>query len=273
MINNKRDIVKLTEIARKVRLTILDIIYKTKSPHIGPSFSMTEGLVALYFSAMKNIDDSPENPNRDRFILSKGHACATLYAVLHEKGLVSKEDLSGFAVDGGVLEHHPNIDLKRGIETSSGSLGHGMSIGAGMALAAKVDGKKSKTYAIFSDGEMNEGSIWEAVMFAAHYKLSGFEAMIDKNNIQALGYTKDIINLDPLGDKFASFGWNVQDIDGHDFEAILDALENTSDEKPNVIILNTVKGKGVSFMEDELLWHYRPPDDDEYARAKRELEI
>ncbi|RJQ20612.1 MAG: transketolase [Nitrospiraceae bacterium] len=255
----------------RVRRSVLEIINRTGSPHIGSSFSIVEILVALYFGNLKVSPDDTHNPDRDRFILSKGHACATLYAVLAERGFLSKNDLEGFAVNGGTLEQHPNRDLMCGIEVSTGSLGHGLSIGAGMALAGKVDGKGYKVYVLMGDGELNEGSVWESIMFAGHHGLSNLVALVDCNRIQALGCTKDIMDLEPLNDKWKSFGWEVRDIDGHDFGQIFSTLGSLSQEKPNVIILHTVKGKGVSFMEDKLLWHYRAPDDDEYKRAIKEL--
>lgn len=257
--------------ARNVRESVLNLIYLTKSPHIGPSFSIVEILIALYFN---HLNVSPENlsdPDRDRFILSKGHACASLYAVLAERGFLHNSDLDGFAKNSGTLEQHPKLDLSRGIEVSTGSLGHGLSIGAGMALSGKVDNRQYKVNVLMSDGELNEGSVWEAIMFAAHHKLNNLIALVDCNKIQALGNTKDIIDLEPLDEKWKSFGWHVQAIDGHNFEQISNALNSLSSEIPNVIILHTIKGKGVSFMENQLLWHYRAPDDREYRMALREL--
>jgi len=255
------------EISRRVRKSVLEMIHRTGSPHIGPSFSVVEILVALYFRYL-NTDAEPD---RDRFILSKGHACPALYAVLHEKGLISREDLDGFALDGGTLEQHPVRDTGRGIEASTGSLGHGLSIAAGMALAGRADRKEYKVYVLLSDGELNEGSVWEAVMFAAHHKLDNLTALVDYNRMQALGCTQDIVGLDPLGEKWKSFGWHVQEVDGHDFREIFDSLGSLSPGRPNVLILHTVKGKGVSFMENEVLWHYRSPDDKEYEKALKEL--
>jgi transketolase len=265
------DIKKYDRIANKLRRKTLDIICSTASPHIGPSFSVVEILTALYFSFLKVSAKKFADPERDRFILSKGHACATFYAVLAEKGFITKAHLDGFAKNGGTLELHPNLDLRKGIEISTGSLGHGLSVGAGMALAGKVDNRKYRTCVLMSDGELNEGSVWEAVMFAAHHRLNKLIAFVDRNRMQALGYTQDIIDLDPLGRKWKSFGWHTQEVDGHNLSEIFSALDNLSDERPNVIILNTVKGKGVSFMENELLWHYRCPDAGEYGRAVEEL--
>ena len=258
-------------LSKKIRKSILNLIYNTKSPHIGPSFSVVEILVSLYFKTLRVFPENPFNPDRDRFILSKGHACPALYAVLAERSFIGEDDLEGFAVNNGILEQHPNIDLNKGIEVSTGSLGHGLSIGTGMALAGKVDKKQYRVYVLLSDGELNEGSVWEAIMFAGHHKLSNLIAFVDYNKIQALGCTRDIIDLEPLGEKWKSFGWNVQEIDGHNFEQIFTALNSLSLEKPNVILLHTVKGKGVSFMENNLLWHYRAPDDKEYKLALKEL--
>ena len=260
-------------LSKKVRKNILKIIHRTKSPHIGSSLSTVEILVSLFFRVLKVSPEDSTNPDRDRFILSKGHACPALYVVLAERGFMCEEDLQGFAVNCGVLEQHPNRDINRGIEVSTGSLGHGLSIGIGMALAAKKDRKNYKIYVLMSDGELNEGSVWEAAMFASHYKLDNLAAIIDCNKIQALGYTKNIINLEPLSQKWSSFGWAVSEIDGHDFSQILEVFEKTpiSVGKPNIIIAHTIKGKGVSFMENKLLWHYRSPNDEEYEMALKEL--
>lgn len=267
----KEDIKHYEFLSKRIRKTILDMIYKTKSPHIGSSFSIVEALVALYFKFLNISPDDTFDPERDRFILSKGHGCPAFYAVLAERGFISREELNGFAVNDGILEQHPSRDLIKGIEVSTGSLGHGLSIGTGMALACKVDKKQYKVYVLLSDGELNEGSVWEAIMFAGHHKLNNLAAFVDYNKIQALGCVRDIIDLEPLGEKWRSFGWCVQEIDGHNFEQIFNSLNSLSSEKPNVIILNTVKGKGVSFMENQLLWHYRAPNDEEYELALKEL--
>ena len=267
------DFMQYEVVSNKIRKIILDIIFKTKSPHIGPSFSVVEILVALYFGHLNISADDLLNPDRDRFILGKGHACATLYAVLAEKGFITKDDLDGFAINDGILEQHPNMDLSKGIELSTGSLGHGLSVGTGMALAGKIDNKPYNIYVLLGDGELNEGSVWEAVMFAGHHKLNNLTAIVDHNKIQALGCTRDIINLEPLGEKWECFGWNVLDIDGHNYEQIFDALNSLSLTQPNVIILHTIKGKGISFMEDTLLWHYRAPDEKEYELALKELTL
>ena len=257
--------------AKEVRRIILDMIYKTKSPHIGSSLSIVEILVALYFKILNVSANKPLNPNRDRFILSKGHGCPALYAVLYEGGFLNKFDIEGFAVNDGKLEQHPKMNLKKGIEISTGSLGHGLPIGAGIALAGKIDKNQYKVYVLLSDGELNEGSVWEAIMFSGHHKLNNLIAFVDYNKIQALGFTKNIIDLNPLTEKWNSFGWYVQEIDGHNFDQIFKALNSLSSELPNVIILHTIKGKGISFMENKLLWHYRAPNDKEYKLALTEL--
>jgi len=258
-------------IARQIRRTILNIINRTRSPNIGSSLSAVEILVSLYFSTLNTSPGATDDPGRDRFILSKGHACSGLYAVLAERGYFAEEDLLSFAVDGGIFEQHPNMDINRGIEVSTGSLGHGLSIGAGMALAARIDNREYSVYVLLSDGELNEGSVWEAAMFASHHKLTNLVAMVDANGMQALGHTSEIIDLNPISNKWEAFGWHTQEIDGHDFGQINASFAALSAEKPNAIVLNTVKGKGVSFMEDNLLWHYRSPDDQEYELALKEL--
>lgn len=267
----ENDISSLEATSREVRKTILRLSHGTKSPHIGSSLSIVEILVALYFTFLNVSPDHMQEFNRDRFILSKGHACAALYAVLAERGFIVADELNKFAVADGVFEQHPNIDCDRGIEVSSGALGHGLSIGAGMALAGKIKRLPYKVVVLLSDGELNEGSVWEAVMFSAHHKLDNLLALVDANKMQALGFTKDILDLEPIEDKWKAFGWCTQTIDGHDFAQILNALDNLAKDRPNAVILNAVKGKGISFMEDNILWHYRAPDDDEYQRALEEL--
>ena len=268
-----RKTMKYKAICNNVRKIILDLIYRTKSPHIGSSFSCVEILVSLYFKILNISPDDPLNDNRDRFILSKGHACPALYAVLFKKGFLSLDELKGFAVDGGLLEQHPTRDVRKGIEVSTGSLGHGLSIGVGMALAGKIDKKTYRTFVLLSDGELNEGATWEAALFASHHGLDNLVAIVDCNKIQALGFTKDIIDMGPLKKKWTSFGWAVKEVDGHDIGRICRVLSRIpfTERKPSVLIANTIKGKGVSFMENQLLWHYRAPDNEEYQMAIEEL--
>ena len=270
---SSKQLKKYQNLAKKIRKDIIEMNYKTKSTHIGSSFSIIELLVSLYFKYLKIDPKNPTNKNRDKLILSKGHACPALYMTLFHRGFFNKKFLDGFARDGGTLEHHLNCDIKRGIEASTGSLGHGLSLGVGMALAAKNNKSKQKIFVILADGELNEGSNWEAIMFAAQHKLDNLIAIVDYNKIQALGRVKQVINLDPLLKKWQSFNWGVREINGHDFQQIFNALEKIPfrKNKPSVIIANTVKGKGVSFMENKLLWHYRCPDDNEYQKALKEL--
>ncbi len=270
--NDKNDEMEsLERVARRVRREVLKMVHETSSPHIGSSFSAVEILVALFFHVLKTSPERMNDPARDRFILSKGHAAPALYAVLAERGYFDRKELEGFAVDGGIFEQHPNRDVRRGIEVTSGSLGHGLAIGVGMALAGRIDRADYQVHVLLSDGELNEGSVWEAVMFAGHQRLSNLAAYVDANQIQALGHTREVLDLKPIGGKWESFGWHAQEVDGHDFRQIFQAVNNFDGSRPNLVVLNTVKGKGVSFMENNLLWHYRSPDDEEYKLALKEL--
>lgn len=261
-------------LAKETRRDILEMIYRTKSPHIGSSFSIVELLVALYFKILSVNPENPEDPNRDRFVLSKGHGVPALYPVLTKKGFLDQETLAGFAQDGGTLEQHPTRNVSQGIEISSGSLGHGLSISCGMALAGKYDEKKYRIFTLLSDGELEEGSTWEAAMFAAHHQLDNLIAIIDCNKLQAMGKTKEIIDLEPLTEKWQAFGWEVKEINGHNFKEIIEALEVLPFQsgKPSCLIANTIKGKGVSFMESQPEWHDKHPDEKEYQKALKELQ-
>ncbi len=261
----------LERVARRVRRKVLKMVHETRSPHIGSSFSAVEILVALFFQILNTSPERVNDPRRDRFILSKGHAAPALYAVLAERGFFDEKELDSFAVDGGIFEQHPNRDASRGIEITSGSLGHGLAIGVGMALAGRIDRAGYKVHVLLSDGELNEGSVWEAVMFAGHRRLSNLAAYVDANQIQALGCTREVLDLRPIGEKWENFGWRAQEVDGHSFQQIFQAVDNFDGSRPNLVVLNTVKGKGVSFMENNLLWHYRSPDDEEYRLALKEL--
>jgi transketolase len=271
---DNRDVKKFKKIAKEIRKEIIRVIYNAKAHHIGPSFSSVEILVALYFKCLNVSPHKTHDRNRDRFILSKGHACPALYAILAKKGFLSPKTLKGFARNDGTLEEHPSLSLKKGIECTSGSLGHGLSIGAGMALAAKRDNISGRIFVLLGDGETESGSVWEAAMLAAHHKLDNLVAIIDYNKMQALGRVSEVINMGQYDDKWSSFGWEARDVDGHDFRGLLPVFKNIPFKKgkPSVIIAHTVKGKGVSFMENNLLWHYRCPDEKEYAKALKELE-
>lgn len=267
------EIEEYKEIAKRIRREILEMIYKAKMPHIGSAFSIVEILVALYFKCLSVSPENKKDKNRDIFILSKGHSCSALYAVLAERGFFKKEILKKFAVNGGLLEGHPTRNLDLGIEVSTGSLGHGLSIGAGIAVAKKFDNLNSRVFVLLSDGETQEGSVWEAALFAAHHQLDNLIAIIDYNKLQALDKTENILNLEPFKKKWESFSWQVKEIDGHDFNQIIQVLEEVPFKqlKPSVIIAHTKKGKGVSFMEDNILWHSKYPDEEEFKKALKEL--
>lgn len=254
-----------------LRKTILQMIHRAHVSHIGAAFSIIDVLYVLYFKIANVNAENVGDINRDRIILSKGHASAALYAVLAYKGLLPMDYLNTYAVNGGKLPCHIDKEISPGLDASTGSLGHGLGLACGLALASKADGLKNRIFVLLGDGECNEGSVWEAIMFAVAQKLTNLTIIIDKNNLQAFGYNKDIIKQDNLEKQFESFGCNVLSIDGHNLTQIENALkENTS--KPKVIIANTVKGKGVSFMENRLEWHYKSPNDDEYKAAMKELD-
>ena len=265
--------------AQKIRLETLHMVKRAGSSHIGSSFSMADLLAVLYGGFGEGIlNITPEclkAPTRDRFVLSKGHACAGLYVTLAEKGFFPKEWLETFYQDGSPLLGHVCHATVPGIEVSSGALGHGLSIACGMALAGLPSENPSfRVFALLSDGECDEGSIWEAALFASHHKLSNLTVIIDYNKIQSLGRVEDVLNLEPFTTKWEAFGWAVKEVDGHDVGEIHAALSSLPllPNKPTCIIAHTVKGKGVHFMEDDLLWHYRCPDSSEYPRALFELE-
>ena len=246
------------------------------SGHIAPSFSCADILVALYFQIL-NIDKNHlDDINRDRFILSKGHASAALYSILAEKGIIEKQLLDTFCQKGSVLGAHPESHLIPGVDVSTGSLGHGLSFGSGIALAGKIDHKDYRTFVLLSDGECQEGSIWEAAAFAAQHKLDNLVVIVDYNKLQSLGRTNDILSLEPFCDRWKSFGWEVHEVDGHDISQIVDNLQSIPfiKNKPNILVAHTVKGKGVSFMENVPLWHYRIPSTKEEMKiACEELDI
>jgi transketolase len=265
--------IELESVARRIRGTVIDLSHNAQTPHLGSSLSCVDILVAAYWGAL-NIDaQNPDDPNRDRFILSKGHAAITLYAVLAQRGFFPVELLDTYAKPGTRLAEHPIFRSVPGVEATTGSLGHGLPLGLGMALAGKIQGRPYRVFAVMSDGECNEGSVWEAALFAPANKLDNVAVIIDYNKWQATGRSDEIMSLNPLRQKWESFGWSTHEVDGHDLKALVDALRNVPDGsgKPVAIVAHTVKGKGVSFMEDDNNWHYRIPNAEEVRRAKMEL--
>ena len=254
----------------KIRLKAWKMAYKAKASHMGGNFSMADAISVLYTDVLNIDPKDPENECRDRVILSKGHCCAVMYALLAEKGFFPEEELDHFGENGSMLSCHISKKVP-GVELSSGSLGHGAAVAAGMALNGKLNGKHYNVYAICGDGECDEGSIWEMVMFAGQHKLDNFTVIIDANKIQAMGDTKDIINLQPIAEKWKLFGWTALDIDGHDHDALRAAFSASHEGKPKVIVANTIKGHGVSFMENSLWWHYQIPFSNYYPKAIEEL--
>ncbi len=255
-------------LAKKIRVDVLQMTHDAKSAHVGSCLSCADILAVLYGGAMNVKPDNPDWPERDRFILSKGHACAALYSVLSQRGFFSRSELANFYKNGSYLIGHANHNVP-GVDVSTGALGDGLSIGWGMALA----NPKSKVYVLMGDGDCNEGMTWEAAMFAAHHKLNNLVAIVDHNSLQALGETDDILNLEPLADKWRFFGWFGGDIDGHNLHEIEIACPPHPfiKDQPTFIIANTVKGKGVSFYDNKVEFHYRSPTDAELERALEEL--
>jgi transketolase len=270
------DIRKLEQLARTVRARIIENSHRTQTPHLGSCLSCVDILVAAY-SGVLHIDPSnPTDPNRDRFILSKGHAAPALFQVLALGGFYPESLLESYGEDGSIFaEHPPTPSHLAGIEAATGSLGHGFPMGLGMALAARIRGLDYRVIALVSDGECNEGSVWEAAMLAAAQRVERLAVIVDFNKWQATGRSQDIMALDPLADKWRAFGWSVCEVNGHDMEQLVALLQRVPDGsgKPVALIAHTVKGKGVSFMEDDNNWHYRIPTMDEVNAAKHELGI
>lgn len=264
---------ELVELSRQIRLSVLRMINRAGSSHIGSCFSMAELLAVLYGDILRVDPDAPEWPERDRFILSKGHAAAALYAVLAERGFFPRSLLKTFYENGSVLAGHATHKGVPGVEVSTGSLGHGLPIACGMALAAQRGRKRHRVFALLSDGECDEGTVWEAALFAGHHRLDNLIVVIDYNKIQSLGSVKDVLGLEPFAGKWRAFGWGVTEVGGHDVKQLKDVLQSVpiAPGRPSCVIAHTVKGKGVAAMEDDLLWHYRCPRDDEYDQALLEL--
>ena len=259
--------------ANNIRKNIITEVYSAKSGHPGGSLSAADILTELYFEQMDINKENVNTIDRDRFVLSKGHASPLLYATLAEKGFIDMEDLKGFRHIDSKLQGHPNMNYVVGVDMSTGSLGQGISCAVGMAITNKVDGNDHRIYALFGDGECEEGQVWEAAMAASHYKLDNLCAILDYNHLQIDGNIEDVISPEPFMSKFKSFGWNVLDVNGHNFDELRNAFEQAEQvkNKPTVIIAHTIKGKSVSFMENNYAWHGAAPNQEQYEQAMEEL--
>jgi transketolase len=267
---------ELQAIARDIRVRVIETSHKTNTPHLGSCLSCVDLLVAIYFAVLRIDSSAPRDVNRDRFILSKGHGAPALFQVLAMRGFYPESLLDNYGEDGSCFaEHPPTPSHLAGIEAATGSLGHGLPLALGMALASRIQGLNFKVYAILSDGECNEGSIWESAMLASAQNVSNLCALIDFNKWQATGRSCEVMALDPLAKKWEAFGWNTLEIDGHNMQSIIESLSKfpSINKKPTVIIAHTVKGKGISFMEDDNNWHYRIPTAEEVVESKRQLGI
>ena len=262
----------LKKIAMEVRRNAIKEVYCAQSGHPGGSLSVTDILVTLYFNIARIDKTNVKDVQRDKVILSKGHCSPALYAVLAEKGFIDKEELTTFRHINTRLQGHPTF-YAPGVDMTTGSLGQGLSVGVGASLANKLDNNDFRTYVVCGDGECQEGQIWEAAMAAAHYKLDNLLVIVDHNHLQIDGNNDDVMKVNPIGQKFESFGWNVYGVDGHDIDALTEAckLAETVKGKPTAIIAETVKGKGVSFMENQAGWHGKAPNEEQYKQAMREL--
>jgi transketolase len=268
------EISALQTVARDLRARVIETSSRASIPHLGSCLSCIDILVVLYFSVLRIDPRYPRALERDRFILSKGHGAPALFQVLAKRGFYPESRLDSYGEDGSVFaEHPPTPDQLDGIEAATGSLGHGLPLGLGMALAARIQRQDYNVYAVLSDGECNEGSVWESAMLAAAQKASNLCAIVDFNKWQATGRSPEVMFLEPLAEKWRAFGWNAVEIDGHDMNALLSALDQfpAANGKPTAVVAHTVKGKGVSFMEDDNNWHYRIPSPEEVSEAKREL--
>ena len=275
MMQKETDVRRLKNLAQTLRKDVLKMVMTSREGHLGAAFSCMEILTALYFNVL-NIDPlEPDRDDRDRFIMSKGHGCFAQYATLARRGFYPVELLESINQKDTLFGGHPDRDKIPGIDVSTGSLGHGLSIGAGMALADKTDGKSNRVFVLLGDGECQEGSVWEAAMFAAGNGLDNLTVIVDANSLQAIGKTDDIVPMEPFSSKWKSFGWEVKEIDGHDYSQILRAFDDIPNTPgaPTAIIARTVKGKGVSYMENEIMWHARAVTENEYKQALIELDV
>lgn len=267
------DYKELESLAKDIRRLSLILAHDTNTSHTGGALSIADMLAVLYSGVLRVAPNTVDDPKRDRLILSKGHCCAALYSVLALKGFLDKDDLlKNYGRNGTEYFTHASHKLP-GVELSTGSLGHGLPVATGMALGIKQKGLGANVYCIVGDGELDEGSNWESIMFAAHHNLTNLCLLVDKNGMQALGDTKDVLSLESLTQKFEAFHWNVLEVDGHDFQNLADAFSLFKQQqiRPTVIICNTIKGKGVSYMEHQLKWHYSAPNDELLKQALEEL--
>lgn len=270
---DEQELIQLQELARAIRIDILSMIFAAGSGHPGGSLSLVEIMTALYYKIMNNDPCHPEAAGRDRLILSKGHAAPVLYAVLASRGFFPRDSLSTLRRLGSPLQGHPSRNCLPGVEVSTGSLGQGLSVANGMALAARMDGSSWRVYVVLGDGECQEGQVWEAAMSSSHYRLDNLTAFLDYNGLQIDGPTDQVKSLEPLADKWRSFGWNVLSIDGHSFPEIMEATAKARScrGKPTMIMAETVKGKGVPFMENRAEWHGAAPNQQQLAQALTDL--
>ena len=268
---NIQELTLQSELNRK---RLMEIVYNAKAGHIGGDLSCLNVITALYFDIMNVFPNDPKNENRDRFVLSKGHCVEALYAVLEAKGFVTKELVDTLGHFGSPLAGHPTIEVP-GIEVNSGALGHGLSIGVGMAIAAKMDHKQWKTFVMMGDGEQGEGSIYEAAMAANQYHLDNLVAVIDRNHLQISGNTEDVMGIDSIFERWSAFGWEVKEMNGNDMESIISTFRGIdfTNGKPHLLISQTTKGLGVSYMENEAKWHHGMPNEEQYKQAIQDIEV
>ena len=266
-------LVELRSAAKGIRLKALDMIHRVGSGHPGGSLSSADILAVLYFHHLRLDSGQPDWPDRDRFVASKGHCAPALYAALAAAGFIGEAELAGFRQLGGSLQGHPDMTKTPGVDISTGSLGHGISVGIGIALGARLSGRRFRSYVLIGDGECNEGQNWEAAMAAAKYDLDNLTGICDCNGVQLDGTVGDIMPIEPLGDKWRAFGWEVVETNGHDVGEIADALDAAASVRgrPTMILAHTVKGKGVSYMEGRFEWHGKAPDDEQYRQAVDEV--
>jgi transketolase len=260
------------ELAQQIRLTSLEMCYNKRASHIGGAFSIADVLAVMYRECLTLFPDNSTHTDRDRVFYSKGHACTAFYSVLQLTGFFERKLLDSFTDNGSYLTSHINHKIP-GVELSTGSLGHALSVACGVAKAGKINNKLWQVYTIVSDGELDEGSNWEAILFAPHHQLSNLTLIVDYNKIQSFGTVAEVLNLEPLADKFLAFGWKVFEVDGHDHNQIREALRISREYKqgPSAIIAHTIKGKGVSFMENQLAWHYKSPTKEQFDQAWAEI--